>query len=254
MSLNAKREMDPRTVARNIVGLSEAIFPGIVPGVVAHLNRRYSRKLLECREVDEEEVRRCSLQRAMLFEIAVVMAEMRNWEPERYSWEVGVNRAAERQQQFYDAEIPVKLGDRERKVAAAVGDNLCLMLGQLESERGKRVTVAPEVPGYGWISNAVGDYSIGNALIEVKCSGKNFGSADYRQVALYWLLGYVREIEQGVNGWKEAILLNPRRNAIIEIKFGEIMNLISGGRSSLEVVQSFGAFFSKALGQEEATR
>ena len=254
MVLRPRNAMDPRTVARKLIGLSEAIFPGIVPGVVMHLNRRYSRNLEGCHEVAEEEIKKCSLRRAMLFEIAVVMAEMKFWEPENYNWTVGINRAVDKQRRFYDAEIPVKVRERDRKVAAAVGDNLCLMFGHLEETRGECVTAKPEVPGYGWISNAAGDYAVGDTLVEVKCTGKNFGSADYRQVAMYWLLGYIRAMEQGVDAWKGAILLNPRRNVIVEVKFGEIISLISGGRSSLEVVQSFGGFFSKALGQEEEAR
>lgn len=37
---------------------------------------------------------------------------------------------------------------------------------------------------------------MGDKLIEVKCSGRNFGSADYRQILMYWLLSYMASIEK----------------------------------------------------------
>ena len=88
------------------------------------------------------------------------------------------------------------------------------MLTHLEEKRMEEVSREPLIPGYGWIGNSIGDYSQETTIIEVKCTNKHFSSADYRQVAMYWLLSYIRSLEKGGNSWEIAILLNPRRNVI----------------------------------------
>ena len=117
------------------------------------------------------------------------------------------------------------------------------MLTHLEEKKAEKIRREPLIPGFGWISNSVGDYAQETSIVEVKCTRKHFSSADYRQVAMYWLLSYIGSLEKGGSPWETAILLNPRKNLMVEIAMQEFMQLISGGRSHLELVQAFRAFF-----------
>src|SRR5437899_1338347 len=65
---------DPRTVARDIPGIVDAIFPQLASGVVTHLNRT-AFSVLDCAPVPDAFVVKSSLQRAMLFELAVAVGE-----------------------------------------------------------------------------------------------------------------------------------------------------------------------------------
>src|SRR5262249_29735005 len=98
---------------------------------------------------------------------------------------------------------------------------------------------APEVPGYQWIASGVGDFALGDDIIEVKCTNKHFSSADYRQVVMYWLLSYSAAIEVGGHEWVGGILVNPRLNRIVKFKFGDLIEIIGAGRSKVELVEIF---------------
>ncbi|SDY98157.1 hypothetical protein SAMN05421881_10927 [Nitrosomonas halophila] len=65
---------------------------------------------------------------------------------------------------------------------------------------------------------------MGDKLIEVKCGNRNFGSADYRQILMYWLLSYMASIEKGPLEWTTGILLNPRKNRFIEVSFDDLVS------------------------------
>jgi hypothetical protein len=65
---------DPRTVARDIPGVLDALFPHLIPGVVAHFNRK-GRTATCCAPIPPELIAASALQHAMLFELAVVAAE-----------------------------------------------------------------------------------------------------------------------------------------------------------------------------------
>ena len=56
--------------------------------------------------------------------------------------------------------------------------NLIAMLDSFKEQAGQQeVVVAPPIPGYQWIASGVGDFSIGACLVEVKCTSRNFSSA-----------------------------------------------------------------------------
>lgn len=252
MIANPAYASDPRTVARDIIGVFEAVFPRLVPGIVMHLNHQYSRAVRDCEPIADEEIKRSKLQRSMLFEIAIVAAEMKYQTRGDFEWEACLEFAAERQQRFYDAEIPHAVQQKDRELVMAISENLLLMLRDLEISKKEKLVIEPRIPGFGWISNGVGDYAVGDAIVEVKCTRKRFTSADFRQVAIYWLLSYINHLEKGSKAWETCILLNPRKNVIVEIPLNELISLISGGRSTIEVVQSFSACFAQLFEQDGA--
>lgn len=103
---------------------------------------------------------------------------------------------------------------------------------------------SPVIPGFQWISQGHGDFSIGDILIEVKCTSKNFSSADYRQLLIYWLLSFSGSIEGKSKEWKSGLLINPRLNKVIEIEFNELINFSAAGRSKLEILELFESIVS----------
>ncbi|HIF6286455.1 TPA: hypothetical protein ACX3LL_004740, partial [Enterobacter asburiae] len=104
---------------------------------------------------------------------------------------------------------------------------------------GGNVVRAPIIPGFQWIAEGQGDFSIGQRLIEVKCTNRNFSSSDYRQILIYWLLSFSSSIEGGMNEWKTGVLLNPRANKYIEIDFNELVRIAAAGRTKLELLELF---------------
>lgn len=104
---------------------------------------------------------------------------------------------------------------------------------------GVNVVRAPTIPGFQWIAEGQGDFSIGQRLIEVKCTNRNFSSSDYRQILIYWLLSFSSSIEGGMNEWKTGVLLNPRANKYIEIDFNELVRIAAAGRTKLELLELF---------------
>jgi hypothetical protein len=65
MSQKFEVASDPRTIARNVSGIFDAIFPQLAPAIVAHFNRNYSRTIPLARPIGKEVVAKSTLQRAM---------------------------------------------------------------------------------------------------------------------------------------------------------------------------------------------
>ena len=234
---------DARTVSRELGGLFETVFPRLVPSIVVHLNKTYSKSVSGCEAIPVELVKESSLQRAMLFEIAVAVAEMIRWEREEFDLNVCILRAIQRQKKYYDAKLSETLTDSDRNVVFRVANNLNTMLDSVECIHGSAVVSEPRIPGFGWISNSVGDYACDTCIVEVKCSGRPFSSADYRQVTIYWLLAYLQALEAQTAHWDAVVLLNPRMNVMVDLKFQDLLTVISGGRTRLEIVQTFMPLF-----------
>ena len=89
------------------------------------------------------------------------------------------------------------------------------------------------------MTSTEGNFSVGAKLIEVKCTNRKFGVADYRQILMYWLLGYAASVEHDVREWSSAILLNPRLNHMMEFTFDEFIGLMAAGRSKVELLEMF---------------
>lgn len=232
---------DPRTVARYIPGVLDALFPHLAQGFVASVNRR-SKSLPNLEAVSLESIRSSELQRAMLFEIAVAAAEQLVERSAPIDWELCLNVAVKRQRDHYDAVLPQRLSEVDKDVALRVAKNLFAMLKEFQSRAPDTALVrSPKIPGYQWISSGVGDFSVGQTLIEVKCVNKHFSSSDYRQMLMYWLLTYSDAIEGNQAAWLNGILVNPRLNLFVEFPFDDILEIASGGRSKVELVEQLSA-------------
>jgi hypothetical protein len=232
---------DPRTVAREVVGLFDAVFPRLLPGFVVYLNRADSHSCTGCEAVDEDAISESHLQRAMLFELALAAGETLLATGEIHDWEACFQTAASRQRRFYDARVPSDVSAKDKEIALSVARNLVVMLRELAQTHQAEIRVEPKIPGYGWIDTGVGDYSVGHTIVEVKCKADHFTSSDYRQVLMYWLLSLQSSLANDTETWRRAALLNPRLNFAVSVDFGKLIPLVSGGRSLLEISHAFSA-------------
>lgn len=227
---------DPRTVARDVPGLFDAVFPQLTSSVVTHFNRK--RVAADVTPVPSGLIEQSRLQRAMLFELGVAAGEML-LRADVIDWEECQRVALARQRRYFDAETPEEVCEVDRTIAEQVGRNVTEMIRGLSAERGQTVTTAPLITGLRWISSGRGDFSAGQTLVEVKCTNKNFSAADYRQIVLYWLLSYAAALENRGQEWSEGILLNPRSGQYVAFGFDEMLHAISAGRTKVEVLQVF---------------
>ncbi|MFM4940389.1 hypothetical protein [Aeromonas enteropelogenes] len=229
---------DPRTVARDIPGICDLLFPQLLPAIVSHLNRE-AKPIPGCSCVDDNLVKKMSTNAAMLFEVAYARAEqILGGSPEK--WDECINTALNRQSRFFDAELPEKLSIIDLSIAKTTAENLVKSIKFFhDQQHNTKIIHSPLIPGYQWIAQGNGDFSIDDKLIEVKCSSKNFSSSDYRQLLMYWLLSYSSSIEGGGKEWSSGILLNPRLNKFIEIKFDELIKITGAGRTKIEILELF---------------
>ncbi|MGJ4921643.1 hypothetical protein ACQR10_28965 [Bradyrhizobium sp. HKCCYLRH2060] len=230
---------DPRTIAREIPGLFDALFPQLAQGVVAGLNRR-AVSLDDCLEVPQELVDATKIQRAMLFEVAVAAAEQLIEGSQAVDWGGCLLTAVARQREHFDAKLPEELSAVEKEVSLKVAENLVAILKHVRlSSGGFDLVRAPAIPGYQWVASGVGDFSVGSALIEVKCTNKRFSASDYRQILTYWLLSYCAALESGAVEWTLGFLVNPRLNLIVRFSFDEIISIVAAGKSKIDLVELF---------------
>lgn len=186
---------DPRTIARDIPGVLDVLFPRLTGGLVASLNRSiFSFKNID--PIPDNLLEQSGLQNAMIFEISVARAELILSGASDPSWKACLDIAIERQRRHYDAKIPDALLPAEVVVAEHAANNLVRMLNSLKIQySGFKIELKPKIPGFGWISSGSGDFSIGDTLVEVKHTDRNFISADFRQILMYWMLRYAASIE-----------------------------------------------------------
>lgn len=227
---------DPRTVAREIPGLFESVLPQLTPGVVSSLNRESQES--RCQPIPEADIAACNLQHAMLFELGFAAGEMLI-AGGAVDWDKCVEAAIGRQRRHFDARIPSEIPEHDRQVALRVGENLALMLRELNERRPGEIICAPPVSGFQWIASGNGDFAIGPCLIEVKCAARNFTSPDYRQLMMYWLLSYARAIETDLPEWGEGILLNPRSARYVALRFDALLRIVSAGKTKADVISLF---------------
>lgn len=242
---------DPRTVARDIPGIFDALFPQLVPSLVMHLNRK-AYAIPGCKPVPSALVNISNLQHAMLFEVAIAVGEqLLSKEP--INWENALETATRRQRRYFDANLPRNLEQPDKEIATAVANNLVRMLEVLQDRFNGPLTQSPSIPGFQWISSGTGDFSIDRNLIEVKCTNKAFSSSDYRQVMMYWLLSYAASIEGHGTEWSELILLNPRLNRVVKISVTNLIDVMAAGRSKVDLLQLFASMANshnaKLIGQ-----
>lgn len=235
---------DPRTVGRDIPGIFDALFPQLIPGIVAHYNRR-SYPIPGNFALPDLLIRTSSLNRAMLFEVAFARAEQLI-AGSQSDWGACLQVATARQRRHFDANLPERLSSADVEVAEHVASNLWSSLQYLMAKYNDEVLISsPAILGFQWIASGTGDFSLGQRLIEIKCSNRHFSSADYRQVVMYWLLSYAAAIESKTEEWENLILLNPRMNYVLELSFEEVVTTIAAGRSKVELLELLGTMVGK---------
>jgi hypothetical protein len=230
-------QFDPRTVARNIPGVFDEIFPQLTPGVVAYFNK--SEKTVPIQPIRADLLQRSTLQRAMLFELGYTVGEKLVGGAVSIDWPSCFAETLRRQRVYFDAELPDQLTEDDQLLAETVGKNLANAMMEMGRSSGRTIVIRPQIPGLEWIANGYGDFSLDSTLVEVKCTAKRFSAADYRQVAIYWLLSFAASIEGHCEEWRDFVLLNPRSGVLVTMKFDGFLSIIGSGRTKVEILQLF---------------
>ena len=238
-------QFDPRTVAREIPGVLNEVFPQLTPSVVARFNNTSS--TVAVTPLPEDLDQQSLVQRAVLFELGCVVGERFLGGISDLDWCECIEETVRRQMKYFDVELPVNLTSGDQVLAEQVGRNLSVAIGNLAASRGEAIVIGPSIPGLEWIASGRGDFSMGRTLIEVKCTSKRFSSADYRQIAIYWLLSFAAAVEGRGTEWTELVLLNPRSGEKVSMKVDALLAVISGGRTKVDTLQLFQALVGSRL-------
>lgn len=237
-------QIDPRTVARDIPGIFDEVFPQLTPGIVAHFNSWADE--FPAQALPPALLSQSKLQRAMLFELGYTVGE-RLLTGTEIDWAECFDTTLKRQRVFFDAKLPDQLDAGDQVLAEIVGRNLSVALKAMSHKRGLPVVLRPSIPGLEWISSGHGDFALGHTLIEVKCTAKRFSSSDYRQVAIYWLLSYAADIERRGEEWQDFVLINPRSGEMVSMCFDAFLSVISSGRTKVDILQLFQSLVGSRL-------
>lgn len=95
---------DPRTVARDIPGVLDILFPRLTGGLVTSLNKKMF-AFDGIKPVPDELIEKSQLQKAMVFELAVARAESLLSGNTSINWHDCLKLASKRQRRHYDAKI-----------------------------------------------------------------------------------------------------------------------------------------------------
>ncbi|KAB0325509.1 hypothetical protein F3B38_17850 [Janthinobacterium lividum] len=237
-------QVDPRTVARDIPGIFDEVFPQLTPGIVAHFNSNATQ--FEVQPLPSALLCQSKLQKAMLFELGYAVAEQL-LTGAVLDWPECTATALRRQTVYFDAKLPAQFEAADQQLAEIVGRNLSNALQAESIAASMPITLRPGIPGLEWISNGNGDFALGLTLIEVKCTAKRFSASDYRQVAIYWLLSYAADIEGRGEQWRDFLLLNPRRGESVSMRFDDFLSAISSGRTKVDILQLFQSLVGSRL-------
>ncbi|WP_322999262.1 hypothetical protein [Castellaniella sp.] len=240
-------QIDPRTVAREIPGVLDEVFPQLTPGIVAHFNASSSRLLIQ--QISPDMLAESRLQRAMLFELGYTVGECLLQGAVAIDWDYCFQETLRRQRVYFDAKLPEDLSTADQKIAEIVGLNIAKILSNISQKRKLELVIKPPISGLEWVGNGYGDFSIGRTLVEVKCIAKNFSAADYRQVAIYWILSYAADIEGRGSEWRDFILLNPRNGQMVKMGFDSFISVLSGGRTKIDMLKIFQSLVGSRLAQ-----
>lgn len=228
---------DPRTVARDIPGVLDVLFPRLSGSLVAALNRdAYSYAGLT--PVAGELVQQSQLQKAMLFELAIARAELILDGQAEPKWDDCIAIALARQSRHYDARKPKEIEGSDQEVAQHAAQNLVSILKRVSQAQSSPILRSPVIPGMGWIASGTADFAIGKVLIEVKHTDRNFIAGDFRQILMYWLLKYSSAIERDEVVWSECLLLNPRRNYCLAVNFDKLLQSASSNSNRVELCEA----------------
>ena len=246
MPANRLPARDPRTIARDIPGVLDILFPRLTGGLVKALNANMF-TFIGIEAIPAEAIEASSLQNAMLFEISMARAESELRGGGAASWDKCLKVASSRQRRHFDARIPEKLEPSDISVVDHAARNLVAMLDSIRAQQPSTILEhAPLIPGLGWVASGNGDFALGTTLIEVKHTRRNFGASDFRQVLMYWLLQYARTVENNGEVWSEVLLLNPRRNAALLVNYDHLLRSASASSNRVELVE----LLRSAVGQD----
>jgi hypothetical protein len=188
--------------------------------------------------VPETLIEQTGLQKAMVFELSVARAEGMLRGDDVADWQGYLRSASQRQKRHYDARIPESVSEVDIAIAENAARNLVFMLNSVQMQRGGvALEHGPVIPGLGWVASGNGDFALGSTLVEVKHTERNFGSGDFRQVMMYWLLKYARSIENDGDVWSEILFLNPRRNAALLLDFDYLLQSASARLNRVELLE-----------------
>lgn len=237
MPFNRLPARDPRTVARDIPGVLDILFPRLTGGLVNALNAK-TVSFPDISPIPADMIDESRLQKAMMFELSMARAESELRGGPVASWGECLAVASKRQRRHFDARIPEQLEPHDILVAEHAARNLVAMLNKVQATRpSATLEHGPLIPGLGWVASGTGDFAIGSMLIEVKHTARSFGAGDFRQVLMYWLLRYARAVENDNEIWSEILLLNPRRNAALVVNYDHLLRSASALSNRVELVE-----------------
>ncbi|MFA6008032.1 MAG: hypothetical protein WCW53_14460 [Syntrophales bacterium] len=87
------------------------------------------------------------------------------------------------------------------------------------------------IKGCGFLSGCAADIMIGDYLVEVKTVKRTLAGKDIRQLVVYLALGSVSHHAP----WQYAGFFNPRRSTFHKFRVDELISLMSGGKSAVDV-------------------
>ena len=128
---------DPRTVARDIPGIFDVIFPQLTAGVVAFFNKK-AVSFNEVEAIPDELVKASTLKPAMLFEIAFARGEQLLNGKTNADWDDCLKVATQRQRRHFDAKLPDTLLDTDIVVAEWVEETLPICLLKYKHARQRK--------------------------------------------------------------------------------------------------------------------
>lgn len=228
---------DPRTVARDIPGVLDILFPRLSGGLVASLNKRIF-WFPQIKAIPDAMIAESSMRPSMLFELSVAHAErLLNGEGDA-DWQASLHIAVERQRRHYDAQLPRSLTSLDIQLARWATKNLFKMLESVTDQYPlHKLQLRPKIPGLGWICSGEGDFALGPILVEVKHTDRNFVAGDFRQILIYWLLKYAESLERDEDVWSDCLLINPRRNAALAVNFDYLIRSAATVPSRVELYE-----------------
>jgi len=103
------------------------------------------------------------------------------------------------------------------------------------------IEFSPTIPGAGFLAQCKADISIGETLFEVKTVDRNLSGKDIRQLFIYLSLQFA----SGQRRWKSGGFFNPRRSVYHKFEVDDLIERLTGGRSSVDVFQDLIDFVSK---------
>jgi len=95
----------------------------------------------------------------------------------------------------------------------------------------KRCSFQIPIKGCGFLQACAADLMIGDYLVEVKTVRRPLAGKDIRQLVIYLALGSVTPHYS----WRYAGFFNPRRSTFYRFRVNELIDLISGGKSVVDV-------------------